>query len=90
MGLQFLQNSTTSSRQIAKFWTWNKSRDVDTAALLIAQDDTLRIGFRVAAFQKAGRIYTNNSNDFLKACQDSPWNHDTSTLDRSETNGVAE
>ena len=37
------------------------------------------------------RIYTDNSREFMNtACRDLQWNHDTSELDRSETNGVAD
>ena len=35
-------------------------------------------------------IYTDNSLDFGKACEDLSWNHCTSTPHRSETNGTAE
>ena len=35
-------------------------------------------------------IYTDNSLEFGKACEDLSWNHCTSTPDRSETNGIAE
>ena len=35
-------------------------------------------------------IYTDNSLEFGKACQDLSWNHCTSTPHRSETNGTAE
>ena len=35
-------------------------------------------------------IYTDNSLEFGKACEDLSWNHCTSTPQRSETNGVAE
>ena len=35
-------------------------------------------------------IYTNNSLEFGKACEDLSWNHCTSTPHRSETNGIAE
>ena len=34
-------------------------------------------------------IYTDNSLDFGKACEDLSWNHCTSTPHRSETNGIA-
>ena len=34
-------------------------------------------------------IYTDNSLEFGKACEDLSWNHCTSTPHRSETNGVA-
>ena len=35
-------------------------------------------------------IYTDSSLEFGKACEELPWNHFTSTLHRSETNGIAE
>ena len=35
-------------------------------------------------------IYTDNSLEFGKACEDLSWNHCTSTPPRSETNGIAE
>ena len=35
-------------------------------------------------------IYTDNSLEFSKACEDLCWNHCTSTPRRSETNGIAE
>ena len=35
-------------------------------------------------------IYTDNSLEFGKACEDHYWNHCTSTPHRSETNGIAE
>ena len=35
-------------------------------------------------------LYTDNSSEFGKACEDLSWNHCTSTPHRSETNGFAE
>ena len=35
-------------------------------------------------------IYTDNSLEFGKDCEDLSWNHCTSTPHRSETNGIAE
>ena len=35
-------------------------------------------------------IYTDNSLEFGKACEDLSWNHCTSTPHKSETNGIAE
>ena len=35
-------------------------------------------------------IYTDNSLEFGKSCEDFSWNHSTSTPHRSETNGIAE
>ena len=39
---------------------------------------------------KPNAIYTDNSLEFGKACEDLSWNHCTSTPHRSETNGIAE
>ena len=39
---------------------------------------------------KAKVIYTDNSLEFGKSCEDLSWNHRTSTPHRSETNGIAE
>ena len=35
-------------------------------------------------------MYTDNSLEFGKSCEDVSWNHCTSTPHRSETNGIAE
>ena len=40
--------------------------------------------------RKPNVIYTDNSLEFGKACEDLSWNHCTSTPHRSETNGIAE
>ena len=42
------------------------------------------------AERKPKVIYTDNSMEFGKACEDLSWNHCTSTPHRSETNGTAE
>ena len=39
---------------------------------------------------KPNVIYTDNSLEFGKACEELSWNHCTSTPHRSETNGIAE
>ena len=39
---------------------------------------------------KSKVIYTDNSLEFGKACEDLSWNHCTSTPHRSETDGIAE
>ena len=39
---------------------------------------------------KPKAIYTDNSLEFGKACEDLSWNHCTSTPHRSETDGIAE
>ena len=43
-----------------------------------------------SSIKEAEIIYKDNSKEVVEACQDSQWNHDTSTLHRSETNGAAE
>ena len=40
--------------------------------------------------KKPNVIYTDNSSEFGKVCEDLSWNHCTSTPHRSETNGIAE
>ena len=40
--------------------------------------------------QKPCVIYTHNSLEVGKSCEQSSWNHRTSTPHRSETNGIAE
>ena len=40
--------------------------------------------------QKPKVFYSDNSLEFGKSCKESSWNHQTSTLHRSETNGTAE
>ena len=45
---------------------------------------------KVPGERKLKVIYTDNSLEFGKACEDLSWNHCTSTPHRSETNGIAE
>ena len=40
--------------------------------------------------RKPKAIYTDNSLEFGKACEDHPWNHCMSTTQRSETIGIAD
>ena len=40
--------------------------------------------------RKPKTIYTDNSTEFFKSCEDLSWKHCTSTPHRSETNGIAE
>ena len=39
---------------------------------------------------KTGTVYTENSLEFVKACDELAWSHDTSTPYRPETNGSIE
>ena len=43
-----------------------------------------------AVTEAQNHLYTDNSLEFGKACEEVPLNHCTSTLHRSETNGIAE
>ena len=40
--------------------------------------------------QRPGVVYTDNSIEFGKACEELSWNHRTSTPDQSETDGITE
>ena len=42
------------------------------------------------SFQKHARVYTDNSKEFIKACQDLQWTHLRNTPHRSETNKITE
>ena len=55
-----------------------------------AQDTASCLRNFLPPFQKPGRIFTDNSQEFTKVCQDLQWTPDTNTPQRSETNGVAE
>ena len=46
------------------------------------------LGF-LPPFQKPGSIFTDNSKEFTKACQDMQGTHDMNTHHRSETDGIA-
>ena len=46
--------------------------------------------FSVEPSEKPKVIYTDNSLEFCKSCEDLSWNHRPSTPHRSETNGIAE
>ena len=47
-------------------------------------------GHSCPPFQKPGRVFTDSAKEFIKACQGLQWTHDTNTLHRSATNGIAE
>ena len=53
-----------------------------------AQETTSCLRRFLLPSQKPGRIFTNNSQEFISVCQDVRWTHDTTH--RSETNGIAE
>ena len=52
--------------------------------------NTEKLAKVLGADRKPKVIYTDNSLEFGKACEDLSWNYCTSTPPRSETNGIAE
>ena len=55
-----------------------------------AQETERRVRKFLEPSEKQKVIYTGNSFEFGKTCEDLSWNHCTSTLHRSETNGIAQ
>ena len=91
--LQKLQwRSRTSCR---KFWWWcwtwppYGSRHIRAKQKLLRKHKEACQKF-LEPNRKPKVIYTDNSLEFGKACEDLSWNHCTSTPHRSETNGIAE
>ena len=54
--------------------------------LSVQQQDSTRYGVQrfLPPESKHGLIYSDNSLNFIKACEDLSWNHDKSTPHRSE------
>ena len=55
-----------------------------------SQDTEKNVRKFLEPWQKPKVIYTDNSLEFGKSCEDLSWSHRTSTPHRSETNGIAE
>ena len=62
-------------------WTCGQKPHLTTNGKRIDAEEPMR---------KPKVIYTDDSLEFGKSCEDLSWNHCTSTLLRSETNGIAE
>ena len=67
---------------------WIQSYPCKTKKLLKKTQRSLQKFLRPNGKPKV--IYTDNSLEFGKACEELSWNHCTSTPHRSETNGIAE
>ena len=70
--------------------TWQNSGSNLTHVSQKLQDTENSLQKFLEPERKPKVIYTDNSLEFGKACEDLSWNHCTSTPHRSETNGIAE
>ena len=72
-------------------WPLNGSRHIRAGKNKTSQDTQRSLQKFLEPERKPKVIYTDNSLEFGKACEDLSWkNHCTSTPHRSETNGIAE
>ena len=69
-------------------WPPNESSHIRAKQKLLRKQRSLQKFLE--PYRKPKVIYTDNSLEFGKACEDLSWNHCTSTPHRSETNGIAE
>ena len=69
---------------------WYGTWQLSGSKLSRAKQKLLRKRKRAYPTRKPKVIYTGNSLESGKSCEDLPWNHCTSTPHRSETNGIAE
>ena len=79
----------TDMQSWCKTWPPNRSSRIRAKQKLLRKHK----GARKSSWSRTGSlkvIYTDNSLEFGKACDDLSWNHCTSTPHRSETNGFAE
>ena len=67
---------------------WIQSYPMQNKKLLRKPREACKSAWSRRGSQKV--MYTDNSLEFGKACEDLSWNHCTSTPHRSETNGIAE
>ena len=72
-----------------KTWLPNGSSRI-RAKQKLSQETQKSLQMFLEPNRKPKVIYTDNSLEFGKACEDLSWNHCTSTPQRSETNGIAE
>ena len=72
-----------------KTWPLNGSKHI-RAKQKTSQETQRSLQKFLEPERKPTVIYTDNSLEFGKACEDLSWNHCTSTPHRSETNGIAE
>ena len=79
----------TDMQSRCKTWLPNGSRRI-RAKNKTSQETQESLQKFLEPERKPKVIYTDNSLEFGKACEDLSWNHCTSTPHRSETNGIAE
>ena len=70
--------------------THNGSRRIRAKKKKTSQESQRSLQKFLEPERKPKVIYTDNSLEFGKACEDLSWNHCTSTPHRSETHGIAE
>ena len=68
--------------------SWCKILPLNGCNLIHENEKSLRKFLKPT--EKLKVIYTDNSQEFVKSCEDLSWNHRTSTPHRSDTNGIAE
>ena len=71
-----------------KIWQLNEINQIRAKQKL--HQETKDLTKVLGADEETNSIYTDNSLEFGKACEDLSWNPCTSTSQRSETNGIAE
>ena len=73
---------------------WYKTWQLSGSNLIRAKQNFSGKRIELTKFLEPDRkpkvIYTDNSLEFGKSCEELTWNHCTSTTHRSETNGIAE
>ena len=79
----------TNLEKITDMQSWCRTWPPNGFSRIRAKQKLLR-KHKGACKSKPRVIYTDNSLEFGKACEDLSWNHCTSTPHRSETNGIAE
>ena len=79
----------TDMQSWCRTWPLNGSNRI-RAKTKTSQDTQRSLQKFLEPERKPKVIYTDNSLEFGKACEDLSWNHCTSTPHRSETNGIAE
>ena len=79
----------TDTQSWCRTWPLNGSRRI-RAQTKTSQETQRSLQKFLEPDRKPKVVYTENSLEFGKACEDLSWNHCTSTPHRSETNGIAE
>ena len=80
----------TDMQSWCRTWPPNGSERIRAKQKLTSQETQRSSQKFLEPNRKPEVIYTDNSLDFGKACEDLSWNHCTSTPHRSETHGIGE